>query len=191
MLTHCRGSSPSMEPTGSNPFHLLKITTLVLWCSPPHHITWCPASWLSWGSLQRPGIDFASFISVRVISGDPFMEEWFRKWFFFSDLKKNRKKHEQFSFCVHDMKTENPKMAINYLFDVGFDSFAYSLSSGGGIKNVPGPSSSGIRDLLTARCLVRDIFFSSTLFCTLCCFVFWWKRISDVVFLFIDKKFPK
>ena len=126
MLTHCRGSSPSMEPTGSNPFHLLKITTLVLWCSPPHHITWCPASWLSWGSLQRPGIDFASFISVRVISGDPFMEEWFRKWFFFSDLKKNRKKHEQFSFCVHDMKTENPKMAINYLFDVGFDSFAYS-----------------------------------------------------------------
>ena len=23
------------------------------------------------------------------------------------------------------MKTENPKMAINYLFDVGFDSFAY------------------------------------------------------------------
>ena len=121
MLTHCRGSSPSMEPTGSNPFHLLKITTLVLWCSPPHHITWCPASWLSWGSLQRPGIDFASFISVRVISGDPFMEEWFRKWFFFSDLKKNRKKHEQFSFCVHDMKTENPKMAINYLFDVCFN----------------------------------------------------------------------
>ena len=48
------------------------------------------------------------------------------KMVFFSDLKKNRKKHEQFSFCVHDMKTENPKMAINYLFDVGFDSFAYS-----------------------------------------------------------------
>ena len=26
---------------------------------------------------------------------------------------------------VHDMKTENPKMAINYLFDVCFNSFAY------------------------------------------------------------------
>ena len=46
--------------------------------------------------------------------------------FFFQISKKTVKNTNSFHFAS-DMKTENPKMAINYLFDVGFDSFAYSL----------------------------------------------------------------